>query len=67
MKELGTVNMAFLKTNKFYDPEQHPKLKIASNPKYFDSIFDLLNQNNPAILEPAWTLISRLPVNGILE
>jgi hypothetical protein len=42
-------------------------MKISGDKEYFETIFGLLNQNNPEILEAAWTLLSRLPVNTLLE
>lgn len=60
------LQMVQIRTNKFYDPTQHPKYLISGNQTYFNTIFSMLKTDKPELLLPVWDLIQRLPVNTLI-
>jgi len=53
--------------NPEYNKEGHPKFILAKNQAYFECLFSLLASKNPKIIEPAWDLLLRVPLNEKLS
>ena len=53
--------------NQNYDKKGHPKYLLAQNQQYFELLFALLAKSSPALVEPVWELLQKLPVNAKLH
>ncbi|CDW78729.1 UNKNOWN [Stylonychia lemnae] len=63
VKEFGVIQSVFISKNASYNADNHPKNIIASNQANYETLFFLLSKDNPQLVETAWDLLQKLPVN----